>query len=577
MTGRGGSALRFARDLAGFAGRDGGAAALISIAASATEGAALALVAPLLALLAGGAVASPMLGRLFATVGVVSSIAQLTCLLALIAGLWVTRSLLVWHRDTRLAVLTIGFAEQQRRLIVTRLAQAPWGQVAAMQHARIVQALGGDVARIAQATQMLIQLVVATVMLAAFALVALLLAPLLATIALGLIALVGTGLILLLRRTHDIGTLAVRANLELAEASTRFLGGLRVAASQNLQSSFVERFEAGLAALRTQQVEYIRQQNSARLIISGAALAVGAVIALVGRGWLATPLPQLGALMLVLSRLGGPVSQIQQALQQLFFALPAYAQLVMLADELEPGKATPAPLPIVPERATIRLDAVHFAHPARGSASAAPPVLAGASLTIEPGEMLGLSGASGAGKSTLADVLVGLLTPQAGSARVGELLIDGAAATAWRERIAYAAQEPYLFHASVRENLMWGARDPDEAALWAALETAAAADLVRALPQGLETIVGDRGALLSGGERQRLALARALLRGGQLLILDEATSAVDLATEARIFAALRAQRARPATLVIAHRAETLAHCDRVVSLSSGHVTELDAD
>lgn len=577
MTGRGGSALRFARDLAGFAGRDGGAAALISIAASATEGAALALVAPLLALLAGGAVASPMLGRLFATVGVVSPFAQLTCLLALIGGLWVTRSLLVWHRDTRLAVLTMGFAEQQRRLIVTRLAQAPWGQVAAMQHARIVQALGGDVARIAQATQMLIQVVVATVMLAAFALVALLLAPLLATIALGLIALVGTGLILLLRRTHDIGTLAVRANLELAEASTRFLGGLRVAASQNLQSSFVERFEAGLAALRTQQVEYIRQQNSARLIISGAALAVGAVIALVGRGWLATPLPQLGALMLVLSRLGGPVSQIQQALQQLFFALPAYAQLVMLADELEPGKATPAPLPIVPERATIRLDAVHFAHPARGSASAAPPVLAGASLTIEPGEMLGLSGASGAGKSTLADVLVGLLTPQAGSARVGELLIDGAAATAWRERIAYAAQEPYLFHASVRENLMWGARDPDEAALWAALETAAAADLVRALPQGLETIVGDRGALLSGGERQRLALARALLRGGQLLILDEATSAVDLATEARIFAALRAQRARPATLVIAHRAETLANCDRVVGLSSGHVTELDAD
>ncbi len=173
----------------------------------------------------------------------------------------------------------------------------------------------------------------------------------------------------------------------------------------------------------------------------------------------------------------------------------------------------------------------------------------------------------------MADLLVGLLTPQAGAVRVGDVAVTGAGGRAWREQIAYAAQDPYLFHASVRENLLWGARDPDDAAIWTALETAAAADLVRALPEGLATIVGERGALLSGGERQRLAMARALLRGGRLLILDEATSAVDLATEARIFAALRAQVPRPAMLVIAHRAETLAFCDRVVRLHAGRVEE----
>ncbi|WP_066649300.1 MULTISPECIES: ATP-binding cassette domain-containing protein [Sphingomonas] len=573
MAGRAGSALRFARDAVGFAGRDGAVAALISVMTSVAEGAALALVAPLLALLAGEVVASPTLARLFATLGATTPFAQLVLLLALIGGLWVARGLLAWHRDTRLALLTMAFAEQQRRLVVTRLAQALWGQVASMQHARIVQALGGDVTRIAQATHMLIQIVVASVMLVAFAIVALLLAPLLATIALGLIALVGAALALLLRRTQDIGALAVRANLELTEASTRFLGGLRVAASQNLQPSFVQRFEAGLSALRAQQVQYTYQQNSARLMISGAALAVGAIIALVGRGWLATPLPQLGALMLVLSRLGGPVSQIQQSLQQLLFALPAYAQLVEVAEELVPVSPATGPLPEIPERATVVLDAVYFAHPARSGVSAQPPVLAGASLTLDPGEMVGLTGASGAGKSTLADVLVGLLTPQAGVVRVGKRTIAGDAAAAWRERIAYAAQDPYLFHASVRENLLWGARTADEASLWAALEKAAAADLVRALPQGLETIVGERGALLSGGERQRLALARALLRSGQLLILDEATSAVDIATEARIFTALRVQAIRPAMLVIAHRAETLAYCDRVVALKAGTIVQ----
>jgi len=571
MAGRAGPALRFARDVLGFAGRDGAVAALISVMTSVAEGVALALVAPLLALLAGEVAMSAPLARLFAAAGTATPFSQLALLLALIAVLWILRGLLAWHRDTRLATLMMAFAEQQRRLVVTRLAQAPWGQVASMQHARIVQALSGDVTRVAQATQMLIQIAVASVMLAAFAVVALLLAPLLAAIALGLIALTGAGLALLLRRTQDIGALAVRANLELTEASTRFLGGLRIAASQNLQPSFVERFEAGLAALRTQHLQYIHQQNSARLVISGAALAVGAIIALVGRGWLATPLPQLGALMLVLSRLGAPVAQIQQSLQQLFFALPAYAQLVTLADELVPRPTATGPLPAIPRQAAVALDAVHFAHPARAGGSVPPPVLAGASLTIAPGEMVGLTGPSGAGKSTLADVLVGLLTPQAGRVRVGDVALAGDAAAAWRERIAYAAQDSYLFHASVRDNVMWGARDADETALWAALETAAAADLVRALPQALETIVGERGTLLSGGERQRLALARALLRSGQLLILDEATSAVDLATEARIFSALRASATRPAILVIAHRAETLAFCDRVVTLKAGRI------
>lgn len=574
MAARAGTALDFTRDVARFAGRGGVVAVVLAIVTAVTEGAALALVAPLLALLAGGAMPGRALARGFFSIGIATPFAQLACLLALIGALWIARGLLAWQRDMRLAMLTMGFAEAQRRRIVTRIAAAPWGQVAAMQHARIVQALGGDIARISQATQMLVQIAVASVMLVAFALVALLLAPLLAAIALGLLVLVGAGLALLLRRSQDIGTLAVRANLELAEASTRFLGGLRVAASQNLQPGFVERFEAGLAAVRTQQVQFIRQQNSARLIVSGAALAVGAVIALVGRGWLETPLPQLGAMMLVLSRLGGPVSQIQQSMQQLFFALPAYAQLTSLADAIVPAAPETGSVPSLPDGAVIRVESVYFAHPARGGGVSPTPVLDGASLTISPGEMVGLTGASGAGKSTLADMLVGLLAPQAGAVRVGDVAITGAAATAWREQIAYAAQDPYLFHASVRENLLWGARNPDDAAIWAALETAAAADLVRALPEGLATIVGERGALLSGGERQRLAMARALLRGGRLLILDEATSAVDLATEARIFAALRAQVPRSAMLVIAHRAETLAFCDRVVRLQAGRVEEL---
>lgn len=566
---------RFAADVVRFAGPAGAIAVLLALGTALVEAVALALVAPLLALLA----AAPLPGRLvpsvLAAIGIATPFAQLAAVLSLIGLLWIARSALACARDARLGAISVDFAEAQRRRIVTRLAAADWAQVAALRHARIVQALGPDVMRIGLATQMLIQLAVAVVMLVAFAAVALMLAPMLAAIALLLLGAVGLALALLLRRTHDIGTLAVRANQALADASARFLGGLRLAASQNLQPSFLARFEQGLAEVRDQQAQYIRQQNSARLGISGAALAVGAVVALVGRGWLDTPLPQLGALILVLSRLGGPVSQIQAALQQLVFALPSYAELDGLAVQIAPAPVPDGQAPTLPVGATIQIEQVRFAHATRGGALAEAPVLDNVSLTLAPGEIVGLTGASGAGKSTLADILVGLLTPQAGVVRLGTVPLVGAAASAWRERIAYAAQEPYLFHASVRDNLMWGARAADgaalEEALWRALDAASAADLVRGLPHGLATIVGERGALLSGGERQRLALARALLRGGDLLVLDEATSALDTATEARIFARLRVQAAGRATLVIAHRAETLNYCDRVVRLEAGRL------
>lgn len=574
MSDAGGAAMAFARDLVRFAGRGGPTLVLLALAVALVEAAALALVAPLLALLAGQAVSAHIIGRAMAGLGIDTPFGQLAALLCAIGALWVSRGLMGWSRDLRFGTLAIGFAETQRRRLVERLAAAEWGHVAALSHSRVVQALGTDIVRISQATQMLIQLAVAAVMLCAFAIVALTLAPLLAGIALVLLGLLGIVLALGLRRTHDIGTLAVQANLVLADASARFLGGLRLAASQNLQPSFLAGFEKGLAAVRDRQIDYLWQQGSARLMVSGAALTVGAIVALVGRGWLDTPLPQLGALMLVLSRLGGPVTQIQQALQQLAFALPSHSAVNALVASIPPSPPSePIGGATLPERATLQVDQVRFAHGGRGTGGSGPPVLDEVSLDLAPGEIVGLTGASGAGKSTLADIIVGLLTPQAGCVRLGDVPLVGEAASAWRDRIAYAVQEPYLFHASVIDNLRWGARPVDEAAIWRALEAAQAGELVRGLPHGLGTLVGERGALLSGGERQRLALARALLRGGSLLILDEATSALDSATEARIFERLRAALGTSrAILVIAHRQETLGYCDRVLRLHDGRLT-----
>lgn len=199
--------------------------------------------------------------------------------------------------------------------------------------------------------------------------------------------------------------------------------------------------------------------------------------------------------------------------------------------------------------------------------------MSGVSLDFRAGEITAIAGPSGAGKSTLADVLLGLLEPAAGAVLVDGLAVDDANRRRWRRSCGYVPQDPYLFHDTIRANLVWARPGAGDAALWRALELAAAADFVAGLPQGLDTVVGDRGSGLSGGERQRIALARALVGEPTLLVLDEATSQLDADNERLIVASLRSLRGRVTVVAVAHREAVLAAADRVVSLDAGRVVD----
>ncbi|MCG6864086.1 MAG: ABC transporter ATP-binding protein/permease [Thiogranum sp.] len=215
---------------------------------------------------------------------------------------------------------------------------------------------------------------------------------------------------------------------------------------------------------------------------------------------------------------------------------------------------------------SVQLDDVHFRY-GRGD-----PVLNGVSLTIDAGERVALVGASGGGKSTLVQVLLGLYQPTQGTIRFDGVPVQRIGLEVVRDHVATVLQHPVLFNDSVRNNLTLGRAHAEED-LWRVLQLAQLADVVREMPQQLDSRLGRQGVRLSGGERQRLSIARLLLGDPQVVIFDEATSALDTETEARLHAALREFLAGRTVLIIAHRLSAVKQADRVYVFEDGRIAE----
>ena len=228
--------------------------------------------------------------------------------------------------------------------------------------------------------------------------------------------------------------------------------------------------------------------------------------------------------------------------------------------------ATPAVAPL-PFQRSIRVDAVAFSYAGRPS-----PAIAGVTLDIARGQRVALVGETGSGKSTLADLIIGLLTPEVGRILVDDVPLDAGNIRAWQRNLAHVSQSLFLADASIARNIAFSLPEepPNLARVRRAAEQAGIADFIAALPDGYDTYVGERGARLSGGQRQRIAIARALYKDAPVLILDEATNALDEATEEKVLANLFADQERT-ILIIAHRASALGRCDQIIRLSYGRM------
>lgn len=276
------------------------------------------------------------------------------------------------------------------------------------------------------------------------------------------------------------------------------------------------------------------------------------------------------AILLLARECFRPLGELQAAFPAAYQAVAGANGIVGLLDApVEvPEPSRPASLDRAALRPSVAFDGVSFAYgPDRA------PALAGVNFEVAPGETVALVGPSGAGKTTVVSLLLRFYDPQEGTIRLGGHDLRDLSLADLRSLVAVTFQDTYLFRRSVRENLLLARPGATSREMEAAARAANAHDFVVSLPDGYDTVVGERGARLSGGERQRLAIARALLMDAPILVLDEPTSSVDAASEALITDAIERFTVERTTIVIAHRLSTVRRADRVIVLDHGQVVE----
>jgi len=399
------------------------------------------------------------------------------------------------------------------------------------------------------------------------------LSPKLAAMLLLGIPLVVGPIVLLGRRVRAFSRDSQDRIADLGALASETLGAMKIVQAFTQEAREASRF--GMAVERAFATARLRIVVRAIMTAIVIGLIFGAITLVLWEGALDVAAGRMtGGEIAAFVLTGGLVAGAFGALTEVYGDLLRGAGAATRLSELLQAEAeirAPARPLVLPDPVTGRVtfDNVSFFYPSRPDTAA----LRDFSLTVAPGESVAIVGPSGAGKTTLFQLVQRFYDPQQ-----GRLLLDGVALpdadpADIRRHIAVVPQESVIFAASARDNLRYGRWDASEDELWAAADAANASDFLRALPDGLDTFLGEGGARLSGGQRQRLSIARAVLRDAPLLLLDEATSALDSESERLVQQALERLMAHRTTLVIAHHLSTVRNADRIIVMDSGRIVE----
>ncbi len=474
-------------------------------------------------------------------------------------------------RDTR---IHMGFINYIRQGIYQSLLQANWDFFVKRRKSDMVNALTHELAQVTNGTKLFLQILSTAVFTLIQIGIALWLSPVLTL----LVMLCGGGLSLFssrfIRKSKSLGDKTTQLAKQYISGITDHFNGIKDIKSNMLEPSRLHWLERWNSDIAVERMEHAKVSTYSQFLYKGVSAVMIACFVFVSVEVFQFEGQQLLLITVIFARLWPQFTTMQSHLEQIAAMLPAFKSLLSLQEQSEQAR----------EVAQIkRYTEAQFVHIEQGlecrgvsfryNKAEERFALRDVDIQIPARRLTAIVGHSGAGKSTLIDILMGLMQPDQGDVLVDGKPLDASNMLALRRSISYVPQDPFLFNASIRENLLLIESSASDEDLWEALTFAAADGFVRQLPQGLDTIVGDRGVRLSGGERQRLVLARAILRKPSLLILDEATSALDAENEANIQASLERMSGTMTIVVIAHRLSTIRNADQVMVLEHGRIVQ----
>ncbi|MEF2245681.1 ABC transporter ATP-binding protein [Paenibacillus sp. IITD108] len=476
-------------------------------------------------------------------------------------------------RDTQ--ILT-GYINSVRLEINRALLQAQWSFFMRKRKTDLISSLTDQLGRVTNGAYLVLQFMASLMFTAIQIGIAFLISPFMTLSILGFGCLVILVSRRFIKQSQKIGFKAVKLHESYMAGIVDQFNGMKDIKSNSLEQSRYSWLQDWSRDSAEERYLNVKQRSNSKLVykitssILIAAFVFTSVTMFQNEG---------GHLLLVLAmfaRLWPRITDIQSNLEQIASASPAFRALMELQEDSlhaqeidisDVGRSKSfMPLKL---KHQMECREVYF----RYDQEQPHYTLENINLRIPAKCMTAIVGQSGAGKSTLIDLVMGLMKPEH-----GEVLIDGKTLTdedllSLRSSISYVPQDPFLFHGSIRDNLSMIDPEASEDQLWEALQFSSAAEFVLKLPDGLDTIIGDRGIRLSGGERQRLVLARAILRKPSILILDEATSALDTMNETKIQEAIEKLKGEITVIVIAHRLTTIRNADQVIVLDQGKIVQ----
>lgn len=532
--------------------------ASLMIASSLTEGVGLLLLVPITAIVAGEQTPASLSGWLAPLtqlpVGLLlAAITVLVALRALIVYLVLDQQARLGHSLTR----SIRVSTQEATLA------ADWRWLSAQSTSALAARLVGEADRVGVLGESLLSVATGAITLfmlltAAFAISWQLTG--LAVLAAALVVL--SAIALRSRRSRD-GAIFGEAYEALQQQVVNGLFHFRAARISGAEDDLAGKFNDAARSVEAAQLRYHSSVSQAHVLFQVIAAIVLGLLIYLALIELKLPLGVLVPVLAILVRMVPVATGLQNSVRRWSFNAPALGELQQITAEAlmhrEPIDDGGAPLHL---SRSLELRGVGLRYPGRDR-----PVFRDFDLSIAAGSIVAICGPSGTGKSSLADMLGGLISPDEGRIMLDGQPLEGAARVRWRRRVAYVEQIPYLFDDTIARNLAWGQPAADEAAMHNALARASA-QFVMDLPLGLQTRVGEAGRRFSGGERQRLALARALLRDPELLILDEVTAALDGFNEGAVMQTVRELRGSCTILILGHRNALLELADQIVDLGA---------